>query len=286
MGSLVRGAGSLRRSGEFYSTVIAQARVGELLLAELRQPGGRDLPRHEHERGYVTLVVGGDYAEATSIGSEELPPFSAIFNPPGLAHTGRVGPAGTRLFIVEAGPCWNAELGLRFPGSPVVDAGAGALLWPALAMFLSWKSGTSDPLLLEAHALEMFGALGGWTAVPGTTPAWWSRVRDRLHAQFRGSLRIRDLAREAGVHPVHLARVFRARERCTPGQYVQRLRVRAACALLRDRETPLAGIAAECGFFDQSHFTRTFQRFVGVPPGRFREAVLGLRAVSSARGRE
>jgi AraC family transcriptional regulator len=82
-----------------------------------------------------------------------------------------------------------------------------------------------------------------------------------------------DLAREAGVHPVHLARAFRKFERRTPGEYQQRLQLRAACELLRDPEWPLAVIAAECGFSDQSHFTRIFRRLAGTTPAQFRRAV-------------
>jgi AraC family transcriptional regulator len=99
-------------------------------------------------------------------------------------------------------------------------------------------------------------------------------MKDRLHSQFRESLRVVDLAAEAGVHPVHLARVFKAQERQTPGHYMQRLRVRAACELLRDQDTPLAWVAADCGFSDQSHLTRTFKKIVGVTPGGFRKALL------------
>jgi AraC-like DNA-binding protein len=62
-----------------------------------------------------------------------------------------------------------------------------------------------------------------------------------------------------------------------PGEYQQRLQVRAACELLRDPEWPLAAIAAECGFADQSHFTRVFRRMAGTTPARFRQAV-GPRA--------
>jgi len=114
-------------------------------------------------------------------------------------------------------------------------------------------------------------------AADKVAPRWFGRVKERLHEGFREPLRMGDLAREAGVHPVHLARVFRKMEQRTPGEYQQRLQVRAACELLRDREWPLAAIAAECGFADQSHFTRVFRRMAGTTPARFRRAV-ALRA--------
>ena len=119
----------------------------------------------------------------------------------------------------------------------------------------------------------MMGAIAGFEAPDQAAPAWFGRVKERLHEDFREPLRMRDLAREAGIHPVHLARVFRKIERRTPGEYQQRLQVRAACELLRDREWPLAAIAAECGFADQSHLTRVFRRMAGTTPARFRQAV-------------
>jgi AraC family transcriptional regulator len=94
-----------------------------------------------------------------------------------------------------------------------------------------------------------------------------------MHEEFRENIRMRELADDAGVHPVHLARVFRAQQGRTPGDYLQRLRVRAACDLLRDRDYPLAIVAAECGFADQSHFTRVFRKFTETTPAQFRRAI-------------
>jgi AraC family transcriptional regulator len=94
-----------------------------------------------------------------------------------------------------------------------------------------------------------------------------------LREEFRDNIRMRDLAHDAGVHPVHLARVFRAQEGRTPGDYLQQLRVRAACHSLRDPEYPLAIVAVECGFADQSHFTRVFRKLTQTTPAQFRRAI-------------
>jgi AraC family transcriptional regulator len=127
--------------------------------------------------------------------------------------------------------------------------------------------------IVEANILEMLGAIAGFEASENKAPRWFGGVKERLHEGFREPLRMRDLAREAGVHPVHLARAFRKMEKRTPGEYQQGLQVRAACELLRDLEWPLAVIAAECGFADQSHFTRVFRKMTGTTPAQFRRAV-------------
>ncbi|WP_354120182.1 AraC family transcriptional regulator [Bradyrhizobium sp. LA6.12] len=41
---------------------------------------------------------------------------------------------------------------------------------------------------------------------------------------------------------------------------------------LRDDGLSLSDVATECGFSDQSHFTRVLRRAVGVSPGAWRRA--------------
>jgi AraC family transcriptional regulator len=258
------------RGGEFYSPVKARLRTGDVLLSELRQPGSRTVPRHEHELAYVTVVLHGDYLEGDRK-LDELSPFCVVFNPAGVAHTTVIGPAGASFFTIEFRREALRELGLRLPQCTTFDHGAGTMLWTALRLYSAFKEQADTPAM-EGHILEMMGSVVSFEAPEKTAPPWFRRVKERLHEGFRDSIRMRDLARDAGVHPVHLARVFRAFENRTPGEYQRHLQVRAACELLRNPEWPLAAIAAECGFADQSHFTRVFRRRAGTTPGRFRQA--------------
>jgi AraC family transcriptional regulator len=272
----------LLRGGEFYSPVQRRLRTSDVLLSELRQPCARSVPRHEHELSYITVVLHGDYLEGDRGHLDELQPFTAVFNPAGVQHSTVIGPSGAAMFTIELCEQTMRELGIRLPRRTIFDRGAGAMLWPGLRLYSAFKAETADPLLqesiLEAHVLELLGAIAPVDGPDSTmsekpAPRWFGRVKERLHEGFREPLRMRDLAREAGVHPVHLARVFRKMERRTPGEYQQRLQVRAACELLRNAEWPLAAIAAECGFADQSHFTRVFRKMAGTTPARFRQAL-------------
>ena len=269
-----RDPGKVLRGGEFYSPVLARVRAGDVLLSELRQPCSRAVPRHEHELAYVTIVLDGDYLEGDHGRLDEMRPFTAAFNPAGVKHSTVIGPAGASFFTIEFRESVLRELGLRLPHATTFDSGAGPVLWLGLRLYSTFKSQTADSLALEACVLEMLGAIGACEAPGKDVPRWFVRVKEQLHAGFRQPLRMSCLAREAGVHPVHLARVFRKFEKQTPGEYQQRLQVRAACKLLCDREWPLAVIAAECGFADQSHMTRIFRRMIGITPARFRKALV------------
>jgi len=265
--------GGLLRGGEFYSPVEARLHTEDVLLSELRQPCSRRVPRHQHELAYVTVMLHGDYLEGDQGRLEELPPFTAAFNPSGVEHTTLIGPAGASLFTIELRTENLTGLNLRLPQQPRLDRGAGQLLWPGLRLYSDFKARTADRLVLESHVLDLLGAISGFTSPESTPPPWFAFVKERLHEEFRDDLAMRDLADEAKVHPVHLARVFRRIEKLTPGDYLQRLRVRAACHLLQQQDYPLVLVAMECGFSDQSHFTRVFRKFTGTTPARFRGAL-------------
>src|ERR1700722_5865436 len=284
--------GSFLRGGEFFSPVEARLRTDEVLLSELRQPVSRSVPRHEHELAYVTVMLRGDYLEGDRGKLDELRPLTAVFNPAGAAHSTLIGPAGASLFTIELREENLRYLGVRLPPQTTFDRGTGDILWPGLRLYSAFRAqasyaqlqeGILEASIVEAHLLELLGAIAGFEK-PGLeskgfeskdrlAPRWFGRVKERLHEGFREPVRMRDLAREAGVHPVHLARVFRRFEKRTPGEYQQRLQLRAACELLRDPEWPLAVIAAECGFSDQSHFTRIFRKLAGTTPAQFRRTI-------------
>jgi AraC family transcriptional regulator len=265
--------GTHLRSGEFYSPVQARLRTGDVVLSELHQPCSRRVPRHQHELAYVTVVLRGDYLEGDRGHLDELRPLTAVFNPAGIEHATVIGPSGASFFTIELCEENLRHLTISLPRSTTFDRGSGAMLWPGLHLYSAFKTQTADPLVLEGYVLELLGAIAGFEAPERVAPRWFGRVKDRLHDGFRDPLCMGDLAREAGVHPVHLARVFRKMERRTPGEYQQHLRVRSACELLRDPDVPLAMIAVECGFADQSHFTRIFRRVTGTTPARFRQVL-------------
>jgi len=106
--------------------------------------------------------------------------------------------------------------------------------------------------------------------MPGTAPVPASPAHRRLVNLAREALhhdptrRLTDLATELAVSPYHLSRVFHRVTGVTFAGYRNRLRARRAMDRLG--EAPLARIAADLGFADQAHLTRTLRSQTGVPP--------------------
>ena len=79
---------------------------------------------------------------------------------------------------------------------------------------------------------------------------------------------LQELATLANLSPCRFATVFRLEIGLPPHRYLCHVRVQHAIALLRSG-VPLAMVASEAGFFDQSHFSRHFKSICGVTPGKY-----------------
>lgn len=87
---------------------------------------------------------------------------------------------------------------------------------------------------------------------------------------FSENLGVPDLARQAGLSPSQFQREFRRVFGMTPGTYLQEVRLQAARRLLEHTTQPLSAIALDCGFHDQSHFTKRFKAATGLLPRAYR----------------
>jgi AraC-like DNA-binding protein len=102
------------------------------------------------------------------------------------------------------------------------------------------------------------------------------RVQDNLEARFHENVSLHELAELAGTSAPYLSRVFSKVVGIPIQVYHSQVRVRRAQQMLMAVES-LANVAYATGFADQSHFTRHFKRFIGVPPGTYSRAVSTVR---------
>jgi len=91
-----------------------------------------------------------------------------------------------------------------------------------------------------------------------------------LRANLDVGVRLADVAGACDLSVSHFARSFKASFGVTCHRWLMERRIERAQQLLALRHIPLAEIASQCGFGDQAALTRTFHRFVGLTPGRWR----------------
>ena len=117
-------------------------------------------------------------------------------------------------------------------------------------------AGISSDLGAVAAAGSQLGALAG--------------AIETIQTDYARSLRIADLARQAGMSLSQFERKMRGVLRVSPRQLLTQTRIEAAARALRESHEPLGRIAFDCGFYDQAMFCRQFRSASGLTPGEYR----------------
>ncbi len=98
-----------------------------------------------------------------------------------------------------------------------------------------------------------------------------NEVLEHVRLHYAQPIKIDELAVRVHLSTSQFERRFRQLFKTTPTKHIQNVRVSAACHRLASSYETVATIASEVGFYDQSHFTRAFQRVMGVSPSEYRK---------------
>ena len=102
-----------------------------------------------------------------------------------------------------------------------------------------------------------------------TVPDWIKMINDFLHENWQQKLSLADLSAVSGVHPVTISHYFPKYFSCTLGSYMRKLKIENSLTLIKENRKSLTEIGYDCGFFDQSHFIRTFKEMTGFLPTQY-----------------
>ena len=101
------------------------------------------------------------------------------------------------------------------------------------------------------------------------------RIKELVHEKMEDDLSLDEMAQSVGLSTAHFARMFRKSTGETPHQFVLRLRVERAKAMLRASDARVFDVALACGFKTQQHFAQVFRDACRVSPTEYRQDFLG-----------
>jgi AraC family transcriptional regulator len=234
-------------------------------------PAGLDQRRHAHGESGITLVLAGSLEEMVARAHERAYALSVVVKPLDTEHADRVGNTGARTLQVRINShAFDDEL--RMLGS-WRWCHRGAIVREFLEVLRCFRQGATDDI--ETAVFDLIAAARGSVRSASEPPAWLNKVREEIDALLPASVRVRDVARAADVHPVYLARQFRRFLGCSVTEYISARRLQLAADLLAHAGLSLAGAAYDAGYADQSHLTRSFRNSIGLTPRSYRSLVRG-----------
>jgi AraC family transcriptional regulator len=254
---------------------VTAAHAGGFLVHELVFPD-RHASFLDPEEGYVAIVLEGRVDKTFPLRTLPFPAGLGVTMPAGASHGSRFGTGSTTVVTVRAAPDESSDCSWTRLLSDVRQLREAHCV--AIGLRLAAELRACDDawtLAAEGLCLELVSGLLRESAPARArrAPPWLESVRERVREHLDERVTLSDLAADAGVHPAYLARSFRRRYGMSVGEYTRRARLSWAAAQLTSTDTPLAALAAEAGFADQSHFTRAFKRHTGLTPARYRAVV-------------
>lgn len=231
-------------------------------------------PMHTHDTWTLLILDSGgikydlDLHEHGSLGG------AVTLLPPHVPHSGSsIRPEGFRkrvLYLDES--CLSGELIGRSVGRPVfadplLRDRINRLHEAILAPGSEFEAGSRLSLIARRLAEHLLTGAPG--PLPHTRdPRLARELRELLDARLPEAVSLEQASRILHADPAYLVRAFSRHFGMSPHQYLTGRRVDLARHLL------LGGmhateVAQAAGFYDQSHLTRHFKRFLGTTPGRF-----------------
>ena len=244
--------------------------AGGFIVVESVYAPSLSLPQHGHDEAALCFATRGSFEESIGRRTVTCERYDVMVRPEGVRHSNRYDARGTRCVLIgvpqESLQRLRPHTKLFDSGGPL-PRGAGRSILMRIQHELA-ACDASSPISIEGLVLELIGESS--RPQRGAAPRWLHDARDFIHAHWPERPSLADIARAGGIHPANLVRGFRAHLRCSPGEYVRRLRIEHAKNALASSRRPIAEIALEAGFYDQSHFTNAFRRLTGMTPAEFR----------------
>jgi AraC family transcriptional regulator len=263
------------RVGDLYAQAVQEDETANLVLSETAYGPNLTIPTHTHQRPYFSLTLQGASTEIIEKQKREYRTLSLAFFPAGLSHANDYHHAQTRCFNLELENSWDTYIDEANPAiNHPIEFSPGIMPWLTMRLYHEFRL-TSQPsaLSIESLVFELLAETSRHT--PTKTfkrePRWVQTVTELLHDEFMHPLALNDIAQAVGVHPIYLARIFRRSMGCSVGDYVRQLRMDHACRQLADDQIPLGVVAVNCGYYDQSHFSKAFKVTIGMTPQKFRQ---------------
>ncbi len=240
-------------------------------VIETTYPPRMRLRQHVHPSAYLCFVKNGGFTERQGRRVEAFDRTWCLFRPPNDEHANEFDAAGATCLNVNIRDSWLhrlGELGLterRFcVQSPFITQLSRRLDDELRA------TDSASEVVIESLAAEVLVFAGRHERSRVRGSRWLEKAQQMIECEFASPLSLAKIASAVEIHPVHLARQFRAVHGCTVGDYIRQVRVAFARRQLTNTDVPIAEIALSSGFFDQSQLTRAFKRVTGRTPAAYR----------------
>jgi AraC-like DNA-binding protein len=239
-------------------------------------------PRHSHDY-YVICVIEGGFQSFTHQGAKHFtPPGGVILINPGEVHTGEAADSnGFQMRSIYPTTAHMQTAVLELTGRPQALPFFKSVRvdhrWTRNSILALHKALAQGDCALECESLftwtltqliKRYADLRITEQPLGDEHTAIQQARHYIDEYYSQNISLSQLSAHVSLSPYYFLRAFRAEFGLPPHAYLESVRVRHAQQLILAGR-PLAEVALEVGFSNQSHLAHHFKRIIGVTPGQY-----------------
>ncbi|HEX8807178.1 MAG TPA: AraC family transcriptional regulator [Candidatus Aquilonibacter sp.] len=256
----------------YFGNLVSRRVAGPFVVTASAFGGGSTLPPHSHDAPYFTFTLGGSYRETCGPWERLCTRGTAVSHPAFETHAQEFADEPALLIRVALAPGESAaEMAAAFDEALFLTSSSIARVASHMHEELAHTDESSE-MIVEGLVYELTGLALQAGCSNGGSRKRALCARSFMRSSLRCPISLGLLSKELGVSRATLYRDFKSTFGYSPGNFLRRSRLATAAMLLRKTVLPVCEISAECGFFDQSHFDRSFRNAWGVSPTAYRRA--------------
>ncbi len=256
-------------TGSYFGRLISKKDLPRVILSETSYHPYTQLPVHYHENFYICYVLRGAYSETYSQTKINCLQGDIIIHPKHLEHSNMFNDKGGTCFNIELDDGMQKEINeLKMHRFQVFGSRYAQLRATVHKVYKEYRSYDEfSPTIIEGLLLETIG-YSAREAHSRSSPYWLKKAEEIIHESRYSMISLSFIAAQLNISSSHLAREFKKAAGITIGEYIQSIKIQQACERLK-KNTSIMDVALEFGYSDQSHFTRSFKKVVGLTPKRY-----------------
>lgn len=257
------------KAGNFLGVAHAAFQRGGVIVSQTvyREPVYQGWHCHEHH--HLSLLLKGGNREQRSCREQEVGAGSLLFYHSGERHKNSHTQHPSKNINLEIPDAFFLQHGLQFDMAEKLPEQQTRMKHALLKIYSECMlADTLTETAVSSLLLSVF-------TVPPTRkkdmPPWLQQLKTLLHDRWNETLSLQEMSVILSVHPVTISKYFPVYFHCSLGEYIRKIKIDRAMQLMQTSQQPLTAIAHACGFFDQSHFIRTFKLVTGFRPRQFQQ---------------
>ncbi len=251
--------------GEYFGDQLRSVETDEFKLSSTSNSPDTKTLTHVHENDYLSLQLHGLYHESAGNNEITVGAGDLIYRPKDYSHQNTFHKKGGICFNIELKDGWNEKYDINLSRKyQHLKSFKSQSLYKLVNLFYN----NFDEDQAREYIIDCIDNINCNDEY--YTNSWVKTITGIIQNNIETFHSLSELASEIQVNPSYLSRAFKKNTGVTISEYQMNIKLLASTTFLLDNKLSISDISYKTGFYDDSHFIRSFKSVYNISPHQFR----------------